>query len=159
MTFVVELRDLKKSLPRPVTHFWQRAAAGLCTSHVRAACFGLLAFALGCPLDASGAPSGGVLAFLCGVLSAADSATLGLLQNAGSGLYALFSDDASPVFPLGQTLSQCFGEPLFAFDICPEAGLFPPFSWHSTLALTVCAFLLLGCDPRRKESPTPGRES
>jgi hypothetical protein len=158
MTFVVELRDLMKGLPRPVIHFWQRAADDLCALRVRVALLGvlgLLGLSLDCPLGASGA-AGGVPALLCGVLCAAVSATLGLLQNASSDLYALFSDDASPAFRLGQRLSPCFGEPLLSFDTCPEAGLFPVFSWHSTLALAICACLLLGCGPRRKESPEHG---
>jgi hypothetical protein len=158
MTFVVELRDPKKSLPRPVSHFWQRAAEGLCTLRVRLAILGLLGLSLDCPLHASATRSGGTLALLCGILSAAVSATLGLLQNASSGMSAWFADDASPAFRLGQGLALCLGEPLFAFDICPETGPFPAVSWHSTLALAVSAFLLLGCGPRPKQSPNRGRE-
>jgi len=150
MTFVVELRDLKKSLPRPLTHFWQRAVEVLCASRVRLAKFGLLAFALDCSLDASSAPGDGVLALLCGVLSAAVSATLGLLQNASNSLYALFSDEANPVLSLEQKLSLCFGEPIFAFDGCPEAGSFPSLPWHSMVALAVCAFLIFGGGSRRR---------
>lgn len=160
MTFVVELRDLKKSLPRPIVALlWQRAGELLCVLRIRLALLGLLGFALERPFDAPAvAPSGGALALLCGVLSAAVSATLGLLCDAGSGLSALFSEDASSLFRFEQKLSLCFGEPLFPFDICPGAGPFPPFSWHSTLALLACAVLLFGCSFRRAESPKHGTE-
>ncbi len=123
MTFVVELRELKKNLPGPLSHFWQRSARGLCALRIRLAPFGLLGLSFGFPVDASSAASGGVLAVLCAVLSAAVSATLGLLCDASSGLSALLSADASPAFRLGQRLSLCLGEPLLPFDICPEGGL------------------------------------
>ena len=159
MTFVFELRDLKKSLPRPIAHFWQRAAELLCALRIRLALLGLLGFALERPFDAPVVtPSGGPLALLCGVLSAAVSATFGLLCDAGSGLSALFSEDASPLLRLEHRLSLGFGEPMLPFDICPGAGPFPPFSWPSTLALLASAVLLFGGSFRRAESPQYGSE-
>jgi hypothetical protein len=152
MTSVVELRDPKKSLPRPVAHLWQRGALLLCALRIRLAFLGLLGFALDYPFDAKVAPSGGVLALLCSVLSAAVSATLGLLCAASVAFYTLFCDDPSPVFRVGQGLSPCFGEQVFPFAICAEAGPFPSFSWPSTLALTLCALLLFGCGSRRHDS-------
>ncbi|HEY3256177.1 MAG TPA: hypothetical protein VGJ91_19595 [Polyangiaceae bacterium] len=158
MTFVVELRDLKKFLPRPSSHLWQRAIGALCVVRVRLALLGLLGFALVCPVDAPLGLRAGALASLCSVLSAAVAATLGLLRDACIGLSALFSDDSSPLFRLEQRSSLCFGEPMFPFDICPEAGPFPALSWHFALVLLICALLLFGCGIRRPESPRYGRE-
>ncbi len=151
MTFVVELRDLKKNLPRPVPHFWQRV---LCVLRTRLAFLGLLGFALGSPVI--GAPSGGALALLCGVLSAAVSATLGLLCDASMALSALFSDDASPALRLGQRLSLCFGAPLSPFDICHESRSFPTVSGYALSALAACSLLLFGSGFSRRESVQRG---
>jgi len=158
MTFVVELRDLKKILPQPLTHFWYRAPELLCLLRVRLALVSLLGFALDYHFDPRAAPSGGALALLCGLLSAAVSATLGLLCDASVGIAALFSNDANPVADLGQRLSLCFGEQVFPFDICAAAGTFPSFSWHSTVALMLCSLLSFGCGFRRPQSPRLARK-
>jgi len=158
MTFVVELRDLKKNLPRPVGYFWRRSAESLCALRVRLAFFGLLGFAIDHAFDARIAHEGGVLASLCGVLSAAVSATLGLLGDFGVGVYALFSDDASPVLRLGQGLSLCFEEQVSPFDVCAAAAPFPAFSWHFGVALMLFSPLLFGCGFRGQQSPKLGRE-
>jgi len=144
MTFVVELRDLKKSLPRPVTHFWQQAASALCALRVRLAFLGLLGCAMDCPLDASVTAGSGVLALLCGVLTAAASATLGLMCDATSALSGLLGDYASPAWRLDRGLGLHFAEPQLKFDICPQAGPFPALSGHSLVALVACALLLFG---------------
>jgi hypothetical protein len=143
MTFVVELRDLKKSLPRPVAHFWQQATGALCALRFRLAVLGLLGCALACPLDTGATASSGILALLCGVLTAAASATLGLLCDASSALSGL-SEHANAALGLGQRLDLRFTEPLLKFDICPETGPFPALSGHSLVALAACAFLLFG---------------
>jgi len=152
MTIVVELRDLKKSLPRPVSHFWQRASQGLCMVRVRIACLCLLGLALGYPADAEAVPRDGVLAMLCAVLTAAVSATIGLLCDASSGLSGWFFDHSSPAFRLEQRFSVCFGEQVFPFDLCPAGGTFPTFSAQRLCALVACALLLFGCGLHRGRS-------
>jgi len=151
MTFVVELRDLKKSLPRPVTHFWQQAMGALCALRVRLALLGLLGCALDCPLDAGVTAGSGLLGLLCGVLAAAASATLGLLCEASSALYALVSDHESAVSQLEQGLNLHFSEPLMKFDICPDTGPFPTLSGHCLCALGACALLLFGGGLSRRQ--------
>jgi hypothetical protein len=152
MTFVVELRDLKKSLPRPVAHFGRQALATLCALRVRLVFLSLLGCALDCPRNADITASSGVLALLCGVLTAAASATLGLFCDAGSELSALFGDHTSPVFGFGQRFGLHFTEPLSSFGICPAAAPFPMLSGHSLCALGACALLLFGCGYRRQEA-------
>jgi len=157
MTFVVELRDLKKSLPRPVAHFWQRVVELACVLRIRLVLLGLLGLALDYAFPPKVAPSGGAPALLCSVLSAAVSATLGLLGDASTGLYTLFGDSASPLFRLGQRLNLCFGEPVFALDICSEVGSFPTFSGHCTLALVACALFLFSGGVNQREVARRGR--
>ena len=156
MTFVVELRDLKKSLPRPVTHLWQRLPDALCTQRVRLVFLGLLLVALGYPVDAGASPHAGLLATLCAVLTAAVSATAGLLCDATGDLLALFADPSSPAFKLPQGLGLCFAEPVLPLDICPTTGPFPTFSGHRALALAACVVLLFGCGFRRRVAVEQG---
>src|SRR5438477_10854306 len=111
MTIVVELRDLKKGLPRPITQLWQRATNALCVLRVRLACVALLGVALASPLEGGPAPYEGALAMLCAVLTAVVSATAGLLCDAGSDVLALFGDPANSAFRLQQGLSLCCTEP------------------------------------------------
>lgn len=144
MTFVVELRVLKKSLPRPVTHFWQRTWGALCALRIRLAFLGLLGCALDCPLDAGVTAGSGLLALLCGVLTAAASATLGLFCEASSALSALVNDHTGGVLQHEHGLYPHFAEPLLKFDICPETGPFPALSGHCLCALGACALLLFG---------------
>jgi len=153
MRFVVELRDRKRNLLRRAAHLWQRATGELCGMRVRVAVLGLLGVALECPVDDSLTSSGGILALLCSVLTAAVSATLGLLGDTSSALSPLFSDHASSALRLGQPLSLCFGEPVgpLALAVCPEAGPFPALSGHCLLALLACALLLFGCGFSRQE--------
>ena len=151
MTFVAELRDSKKSPPRPTAHFWQRVASELCGLRVRVAFLGMLGVALDYALDRSVTSSDSVLALLCSVLTAAVSATLGLLRDTSIGLGSLFSDHASPVLQFGQELGLCFGEPPLPLDICPEAGPFPALSGNGLFALVACAVLLFGCGFSRQE--------
>jgi hypothetical protein len=157
MTFVLDVRDRKKSLLRPVIHFWQRAGELLYVLRKHLALLGVLGFALDYPFAPKAAPIGSVLPLLCGVLSAAVSATLALLCNASIGLYSLFSDDASPLFRIGQRFNLCLGEPAFTSDICPEAGPFPAFSGHCALALVACALFLFGGGVSRKQPAEHGR--
>ena len=145
MTFVVELRDLKKCLPRPVTHLWQWSLKSLCVLRVRLACLGLLAVALGYPVDGVAASQGDVLAMLCALLTAAVSATAGLLCDASSDLLALFGDPSSPAFKFPHQLGMCFAEPVFPLDVCAAAEPFPTFSGHRAWALAACAVFLFGC--------------
>ena len=152
MTFVVELRDLKKSLPRPLTYWWPHAANALCFVRVRLACVALLAVALGYPVEAGPAPHDGVLAMLCGVLTAAVSATTGLLCDASSSVLALFGDPSSSAFRVHQSLGLCFAEPVLPLDICPATGPFPAFSGHRVWALAACAVFLFGCNFGRRAS-------
>ena len=153
MTIALELRDLKKNLPRPVSHFWRRGAGLLCALRVRLALFGLIGFLLDRAFDDQIARDGGVLASLCGVLSAAVSATLGLLFDFSADVYTLFSADASPVFRLGQRLSLCLGEQGWPFDACAAATPFPSFSWHFAVALMLFSPLLFGCGFPGQQSP------
>ena len=150
MTFVVELRDLKKSLPRPVTHFWQRSVDALRALRVRLVFLGLLVVALGYPVEGGAAPHDGVLATLCAVLTAAVSATAGLLCDASGGLLGLLGDPSSPAFKLPQRLSLCFAEPALPLDICPATGPFPTFSGHRAWALAACVVLSFGCGYLRR---------
>jgi len=150
MTFVVQLRDLKRLPRRAPLLLWQHATRQLCGLPVRVAVLGVLGVALEYPVDSVTA-SGGILALLCNVLTAAVSATLGLLGDTSSALSPLFGDYASPALRLGQPLSLCFGEPLLALDICPEAGAFPALSRNCLLALVACALLLFGCGFSRQE--------
>jgi hypothetical protein len=155
MTLVVELRDLKKNLPRPVADLWRRAHGVVCALRVRLALFGLLCLALDWPVGGGAEASGGRLALLCGVLSAAMSATLGLLSDASVGLFALFSAETSQGSALGQTLSLCLGEPLF--EACPESASFSAFSGHYLCALAACALFLFGCGFSRSEPASSNR--
>ena len=148
MTFVVELRDLKKSLPRPIALFCQRATETLCILRFRLACVGLLGLALGYPAGAGGAPRDGVLGVLCAVLTALLSATTGLMCDASSGLSTLLGEQSSSVLKL----SQCFAEPVFPLDIAPTGGPFPTFSGHRALALAACALFLFGCGVGRRDA-------
>ncbi|HYQ42277.1 MAG TPA: hypothetical protein VER11_09915 [Polyangiaceae bacterium] len=156
MTLVVELRDLKKSLPRPVTHLWHRTARAVCGVRVRVACLGLLIIALGDPLDAGSGSRNGVLGMLCAVLTAAVSAATSLLCDTGSALFALFGDQSSPALGLGQKLGLCFADPASPFDICPATGAFPAFSLQRACALAACALILFGCGFGHRK---PARES
>jgi hypothetical protein len=155
MTFVLELRELKKSLPRPVTHFWRRATGVVCALRLRLALLALLCLAFDCPVGGGLAPSGGGLALLCGVLTAAMSATLALVSDASLGLAALLSADTSPGSQLAQTLGLCLGQPLSPFDVCPEAGSFPAFSGYYLGVLAACALLSFGCGLSRTPSTKP----
>jgi len=150
MTFVVELRDLKKSLPRPVTQLWQRSLDALCARRVRLAFLGLLLVALGYPVDGGAVSHDGVLATLCAVLTAAVSATAGLLCDASGDLLALFGDASSPAFGLPQGLNLCIAEPVLPLDICPAAGPFPAFSGYRGWALAACVVFMFGCGLGRR---------
>jgi hypothetical protein len=156
MTIVVELRDLKKGLPRPVTHFWQRSLDALCALRVRLVSLGLLLVALGYPVDGAAAPHDGVLASLCAVLTAAVSATAGLVCDASGDLLALFADPSSPAFELSQRISLCFAEPALRLDVCPAAGPFPTFSGQRAWALAACVALMFGCGFARRASAKQG---
>jgi hypothetical protein len=145
MTFVLELRDLKKSLPRPVTHLWQRSREAFCAQRVRLVFLGLLLLALGYPVDGGTAPHDSVLATLCAVLTAAVSATAGLLCDASGDLLALLGNPSSPAFELPHQLSLCFAEPVLPLDICPATGPFPTFSGHRAWALVACVVFSFGC--------------
>lgn len=156
MTFAVELRDLKKSLPRPITLFWQRARGALCALRVRLVCLGLLAIAMGHPLDGGVAAHDSVLAALCEVLTAAVSATAGLLCDASSDLLALLGDPSSPLKV--QRLGLCLPESAFPLDICPASRPFPAFSGDRALALAACALFLFGCGFGRRGRARQGAE-
>lgn len=158
MTFVVELRDLKKSLPRPIAYLWARTAGALCAVRVRVACLALLGLALGYPVEAGAAPHDGVLAMLCAVLTAAVSATTGLLCGASSALLALFGVSSNQTLGFEHHLNLCFAEPSFPLDICPAAGPFPTFSGQRALALAACAVFLFGCSFGRRGSVRRGAE-
>jgi len=145
MTFVVELRDLKRSLPRPVTHLWHRTTHAVCVVRVRLACLGLLVVALGYPVDASSGSRDGVLGMLCAVLTAAVSAATSLLCDTGNALFALFSDQSGPTLRLEEKLGLWFADPASPFDICPATGAFPDFSLQRACALAACALILFGC--------------
>ncbi|HYP97104.1 MAG TPA: hypothetical protein VER96_00430 [Polyangiaceae bacterium] len=156
MTFVVELRDLKKSLPRPLTYWWPHPASALCLVRVRLACLALLAVALGYPVEPGAVPHDGVLAALCGLLTAAVSAMTSLLCDASSSVLALFGDPSSSAFKVPQSLGVCFAEPVLPLDICPAAGPFPTFSGHRVWALAACAVFLFGCGFGRRASAQQG---
>ena len=143
-------------LPRPVSYFWMRFAEGLGTLLTRMAVlgsFGLgFAFALG-----GGLPAGGVLALICGALTAVVAATLNLVFYAMIGLSAFFIEDTSPVYWVWQKLSFVFGGLMFPLDMYPSTlqqiadatpfpsllyapgriaiGAEPAFLWRSTLHL------------------------
>jgi len=152
MMFVVELHELRKRLPRPIIHFLRRAGDGLCPLRLRLAFFGLLGLTLDWSFDAALTRGSGALASLCGVLSAAGSALLGLLCDAGVGLFALFSDDANPASQAVQRLSVCFDAARSPFEICSDASPFPAFSRQFAAALLACALLLFGCSRSRAEA-------
>jgi hypothetical protein len=149
MTIVLALRDLKKNLVRPVSHLWPRAERRWCVVRVRLAFLGLLGLLLGDPLNPGLIADGHALAVLCGVLSAAVSAAVGLLCDASVGLCVLFRDDTSPVFRLGRRLSLCPEEQVFPLDLCLDAGPFPAFSLQSMIALLLCSLFLFGAGFRR----------
>lgn len=155
MTIVVELRDLKNSLPRPITRFVQRAFEVSYVFRVRLACLSLLGIALGDPFDGSLAPRDGVLGMLCAVLTAVVSAATSLLCAASSMLLGSFSDHANTAFRLEQKLGLCFPEPTSPFDLCPAAGALPPFSVHRVCALAACAVILFGGGLGRRNSSHP----
>jgi len=152
MTILVELRDLRKSLPGLGTHFWRRAVRALAFAWLRPLSLGLLGIVvLEGPIGAPVTPGAGVLPLLCGVLTAAVSATFGLLFNASAELSALFSDGGKPFWP-GQVLSHWFGEPGLPFDIYADAPLIPTLSWRSALGFGTAALLLLAGSVRPQES-------
>lgn len=150
------------SLPRPISYVWLRFAEGLGSLLVRMAVLG--PFGIGFALALGGGwPSGGVLALICGALTALVAATLNLIFYALIGLSAFFIEDTSPVFWVWQKLSFVFGGLMFPLDMYPEPlqrvanltpfptllyapgriaiGAAPPFIWHTTLLLA--AWLLL----------------
>ena len=146
MAVVIELRDLKKGLFRPVSCCWERSVHALCVLRVRVACVGLLGIALGYPLDD---PRESALVSLCDVLTAAVSATFALLCDATNGVSALLS--LPPIFGFARRLNLCFEEPLSPFDTCPTAAPFPAFSALRLCALGACALLLFGCSFGQRE--------
>ena len=148
MAFQIALHDLKKNLSRPVTHFWQRAEGECCGLRIRPTFLVLLGFAFYSPLDARVAAGGGVLGLLCGLLTAAVSAMLGLVYDASIGVYALLGNDANSLLPLGQRLGLCFEEPVFAFDICSSRP-FPPQWAQAALAFSACGLFLFSASRRR----------
>ena len=155
MTQVVELRDLKKGLARPVSCCWQRSLQLLCALRFRAACFALLSVTLAFPIESGVATRGGALVTVCDLLTAAVSATFALLCDAISALSALLIDHANPLFGLAERLSPCLGEPFLPFETCPAAGPFPTFSGARLCALAACALLLCGCNYGRREAAGP----
>lgn len=156
MTLVVELRDLKQDRHRPSSCCWQRRLNSLCVQRLRIACLGLLAVAVGYPVDSGTLTRAGGLASLCDVLTAAVSASFALLCDACDVLSASLIEPPSLVFGLSEQLSGCFGESLLPFDTCPAAGPLPTFSGLRLFALGACALLLFGCSFGRRE-PT-GRD-
>jgi len=153
MTILVELRDLRKSLPGLGTHFWRRAVRALAFAWLRPLSLGLLGIVvLEGPIGAPVTPGAGVLPLLCGVLTAAVSATFGLLFNASAELSALFSDDGGQPFWAWQTLSHWFGEPGLPFDIYLDAAPIPTLSWRSALELATAALLVFAGSLRRQEA-------
>ena len=143
-------------LPRPVSYFWMRFAEGLGTLLTRMAVLGLFGFGFAFALG-GGLPTGGVLALICGALTAVVAATLNLVFYAMIGLSAFFIEDTSPVYWVWQKLSFVFGGLMFPLDMYPSAlqkianatpfpsllyapgriaiGAEPAFLWCSTLHL------------------------
>jgi hypothetical protein len=157
MTNVLELRDLKKHVPRPVTLLWSRTAERVCALRGRLALLSLLVLALDCSFSPRVAPNGGVLASLCAVLSAAVSAALGLVCDARFGLYTLINDDAGQLAGQWQRVGEYLGAPVFAFDMCREVSPFPKFAAPDAFALFVCALCLFSCGRSREEPEKPHR--
>jgi len=112
--------NLAYLLPRPVSYLWLRFAEGLGTLLVRMTTLGVFGFAMALYLG-GGLPSGGVLALVCGALTAVVAATLSLVFTAIIGLSAFFIEDASPVYWVWQKLGFVFGGLMFPLDIYPNA--------------------------------------
>jgi len=150
MTILVELREIRKRLPGLGIRSWRRSVRALAGSWILLP-LSLLGIVLENPLGAPVTPGAGVLPLLCGVLTAAVSATFGLLFDASAELSALFSDGGKPFWP-GQVLSHWFGEPGLPFDIYADAPLIPTLSWRSALGFGTAALLLLAGSVRPQQS-------
>jgi ABC-2 type transport system permease protein len=159
-------------LPRPISYLWLRFAEALGTLLVRMLVLGVFGFGLALVLTrvptpegvSIGLPSGGVLALICGALTAVAAATLNLIFCALIGLSAFFIEDTSPVYWVWQKLSFVFGGLMFPLDIYPDTmraianatpfpsllyapgriaiGAEPGFVWHTTLVLA--AWMVFG---------------
>ena len=151
MTILVELREIRKRLPGLGTRSWRRSVRALAGLWIRLLSLSLLGIVLENPLGAPVTPGAGVLPLLCGVLTAAVSATFGLLFNASAELSALFSDGGKPCWPW-QVLSHWFGEPGLPLDIYADAPLIPTLSWRSALGFGTAALLLLAGSVRPQQS-------
>lgn len=112
--------NLAYLLPRPVSYLWLRFAEALGTLLVRMLGLGVFGFGMALYLG-GGLPSGGLLALVCGALTAVVAATLNLVFSAIIGLSAFFVEDASPAYWVWQKLSFVFGGLMFPLDIYPDA--------------------------------------
>ncbi|HEX7450631.1 MAG TPA: ABC-2 family transporter protein [Polyangiaceae bacterium] len=143
-------------LSRPISYFWLRFAEGLGTLLVRMLILGLFGFGIAYLLS-GGLASGGLLALVCGALTAVVAATLNLIFCAIIGLSAFFTEDTSPLYWVWQKLAFVFGGLMFPLDMYPEAvrtvanatpfpsllyapgriaiGAEPAFLWQTTLVL------------------------
>jgi ABC-2 type transport system permease protein len=143
-------------LSRPISYFWLRFAEGLGTLLVRMLILGVFGVGIAYALS-GGLASGGLLALLCGALTAVVAATLSLVFCAIIGLSAFFVEDTSPLYWVWQKLSFVFGGLMFPLDMYPETvrtvasatpfpsllyapgriaiGAEPAFVWQTSLAL------------------------
>ena len=148
--------NLAYLLTRPISYLWLRFVEGLGTLLVRMLGLGSFGFFVALAL-AGGLPSGGVLALVCGALTAVVAATLNLLFCAIIGLSAFFIEDTSPLYWVWQKSGFVFGGLMFPLDMYPDAmqrlahatpfpsllyapgriaiGAPPNFTWHATLQL------------------------
>lgn len=152
-------------LPRPVSYLWLRFSEALGTMLARMLVLGIFGIGLSVLLTRSSSadgvtavlPSGGLLALICGALTAVVAATLNLIFCAIIGLSAFFIEDTSPIYWVWQKLSFVFGGLMFPLDIYPPVmrsianvtpfpsllyapgriaiGAEPAFVWRSVLML------------------------
>ena len=112
-------------LPRPISYLWLRFSEALGTMLVRMLFLGVFGCGLALLLSGagegagSGLPSGGVLALICGALTAVVAAALNLIFCVIIGLSAFFIEDTSPVYWVWQKLSFVFGGLMFPLDLYP----------------------------------------
>jgi ABC-2 type transport system permease protein len=106
-------------LTRPISYFWLRVAEGLGTLLVRMFVLGLFGFGIAYALS-GGLAAGGLLALLCGALTAVVAATLNLIFSAIIGLSAFFIEDTSPLYWVWQKMAFVFGGLMFPLDMYPE---------------------------------------
>jgi ABC-2 type transport system permease protein len=141
-------------LPRPISYLWLRFSEALGTMLLRMLVLGVFGFGLALLLSAategagSGLPSGGVLALICGALTAVVAAALNLIFCAIIGLSAFFIEDTSPVYWVWQMRALADATPFPSLLYAPgriAIGAEPAFVWRSVIVLAAWTLFAVLC--------------